>query len=193
MNTSFDKAMAAIDAINSEDPRKDPHDQDQPFELAYSRRMTAWLEKLDPTASEELRLAVRAQHVARWRIPRESYPTDAVGYQVWRSDLAALHAEIAVGLLRESGYHEPSVGIVRELLLKKGLKTNPECQTLEDVACLVFLEFYFEGFGATHPEQKVVRILQQTWGKMSDQGHDAALQLQLNEDSSRLIQLALSE
>jgi hypothetical protein len=52
--------------------------QQVPYELAYSRWLTSWVEDLtadsNPPASEELLIVARGQHVERWKLPRESYP-----------------------------------------------------------------------------------------------------------------------
>ena len=52
----FAEAIARIDAVNARDPRG--------YELPYAERLSAWVDRLDPDASEELRLAARAQHIA---------------------------------------------------------------------------------------------------------------------------------
>ncbi len=84
MNTSFDRALAAIDAAHAEDPEKDA--AGQPKELAYAQHMSAWLDRLAPQASVPLRLAVRCQHLRRWAIPRGRYPEGKVGYLKWRKE-----------------------------------------------------------------------------------------------------------
>lgn len=45
-------------------------------------------------------------------------------------------------------------------------------QALEDVACLVFLEDQLDAFEAREGmgEEKVIAILQKTWGKMGERG-----------------------
>ena len=58
--------------------------------------------------------------------------------------------------------------------------------------CLVFLETYLADFAAQHDEAKLIRILQRTWVKMSDRGHQAALALPLPPDLSKLIKKALA-
>jgi hypothetical protein len=173
-------ALARFDALNAEDPRRerDPVTGDEiGTEVLYARRMTERLEQLAPDASEMLRLAVRAQHIARWRIPRDRYPDGRVGYKRWRSELARAHAEVAGAILGEIGYPPDAIRRVRELLLKQGLRRDPEVQTLEDVACLVFLEHYFAGFARKHERAKLVDIARKTWKKMSPRGQEAAVEL----------------
>ena len=132
--------------------------------------MSERLADFEPGASETLRLAARAQHIARWRIPRSDYPAGRKGYRAWRARLMRLHAEIASGVLTEVGYGEDTVATVARLIRKQGMRRDPDAQTLEDVVCLVFLEHYFEEFATDHGDRKLVDILRKTWAKMSDRG-----------------------
>ena len=171
----FEAAIARFDAANAEDPNTEAADGvAQPKELLYARRMTAWLDKLAPEASEALRLAARAQHIRRWAIPRRDYPMTRTGYLKWRTTLYRFHADTAGAILREVGYDDATVAAVQSLLRKERLKRNPDMQYLEDVACLVFLESYFAAFAPQYDEQKVLDILRKTWKKMSPQGRAAA-------------------
>lgn len=190
----FEEALERFDAINARDPRSElVDDEEQPKELAYARRMSETLERFDPEASEPLRLAARAQHLARWEIPRSDFPDGRKGYKKWRVQLMLHHADRAGEVLREVGYAEETVERVEQLLRKQGIKRDPEVQTLEDVACLVFLEHYFDDFAADHDDDKLVDILQKTWRKMSDRGHEAALRLDLGDRAARLVKRALEE
>ena len=103
----FELAIERIDAANAEDPNFEMAEgEEHPKELLYSRRMTAALDRFAPDAPETIRLAVRAQHIQRWKIPRADYPRDRPGYRRWRTDLGKFHAETAGGILREVGYDE---------------------------------------------------------------------------------------
>jgi hypothetical protein len=175
-------AIAAFDAANAEDPRRerDAAGVERPRELAYAQRMSEMLERFAPDAPEAVRLAARCQHIRRWEIPRESYPRTPEGYQAWRARLMDFHAETAAGVLHAVGYEEAIVARVGSLLRKERLKRDPETQLLEDVIGLVFLEHYLEGFVAEHPdydEAKLAEILRKTWRKMSPRGREAALTL----------------
>ena len=56
----------------------------------------------EPAAVEPaLRLAVRCQHIQRWKIPRSDYPGTPQGYQQWRGRLMKFHADTAAAILRE--------------------------------------------------------------------------------------------
>jgi hypothetical protein len=180
----FDRAIAGFDAANAQDPKGG--------ELLYAQRMTGWLDRLYPGASEELRLACRAQHIRRWEVPRNSFPMDRVGYHRWRTRLYAFHADTAEKILREVGYDDATIERVRRLLMKQRLKTDVQTQALEDVACLVFLENYFAEFAPRHDETKVIGILRKTWGKMSEKARAAAVRLQLPPMARGLIEKALA-
>lgn len=187
-----DKSRAAIekfDAANAQDPTLV---DGIPAELLYARRMTDWLNRLYSDADEILHLAVRAQHIRRWMIPRSRYPMTRAGYHQWRTMLYTFHADIAAEILREVGYDDAAIARVRSLLRKEKLKADPQSQALEDVACLVFLENYFAEFAPKHDEQKVIDILRRTWKKMSDRGRAAALELQLPAEARRLVEKALA-
>jgi hypothetical protein len=185
-------ALARIDAINAADPRTTQvGDRTEPKELLYSRRMSAALERFSPGASESLRLAARAQHIARWKIPRSSYPEGRDGYRAWRTKLQEVQAELAAEVLRGVGYAESTILRVMSLLRKESLKRDPEVQILEDVACIVFLEHYFEEFARDRAEDQLVGILKKTLAKMSLRGREAALFVELDSRGKRLLAQAL--
>ncbi len=95
----FARAISLFDGANSEDPRLDQDGGEAvPRELLYARRMSEMLERYAPEAPETVKLAVRAQHIQRWKTPRESYPMDRAGYMQWRTGLYAFHAETAARL-----------------------------------------------------------------------------------------------
>ncbi len=96
--------------------------------------------------------------------------------------------------LAEAGFDAATIVRVGELLRKENIKTDPEMQALEDVACLVFLENFYTDFSRKHDDDKVIDILRKTWKKMSPAGHAAALDLAkaLPEDRLTLIQRALA-
>lgn len=191
----FVNSIARIDAANAEDPRTESvGGVDRPKELVYSERMSAWIEKLDPNASEALRLAARAQHIRRWEIPRSDYPMDRAGYYKWRTTLYKFHARKAAEILREVGYDVECIARVESLLQKKNLKTDPEAQMLEDAACLVFLESYFAEFAdrGDIDEEKMIDILRKTWRKISERAHEFALGLPMPAAARTLVERALS-
>jgi hypothetical protein len=171
----FDETIARFDAANAEDPNLE---DGQPKELLYAQRMSEMLGRFAPDASEAVRLAVRAQHICRWKTPRSSYPMNRQGYLQWRTGLYKFHAEMAGTIMRETGYDDEMIERVKAAVGKRGIKVNPETQLLEDVTDLVFLEYYLEGFAAQHPdydEAKWLEIIRKTWRKMSQDAHDFVL------------------
>jgi hypothetical protein len=192
MNTRLQAALAAIDAANAEDPNTELVDgEPQPKEWIYGRRMSAWLAQLRPDAPEALQIAVRAQHIRRWHSPRSGYPMDKRGYLMWRKALYGFHADSAEAILRGLDYDAEMIARVRFLIEKKQINKDPDTQTLEDCACLVFLQFHFVGYIGRWEDEKIVDILQKTWRKMSPQAHEAALGLDLPEAAVRLVKVAL--
>lgn len=188
----FAAALARFDEENAKDPNlADGEGGAQPHELAYSHWLTAWVLRLEPAASEALRLAARCQHLRRWEIPRESYPATRAGYLKWRQKLKEFHAEKAAAILQETGYGEDLIGQVRDLNLKKNFPADPECRVLEDALCLVFLERQFAGLAAKATEEKVVSALRKCWDKMTPAARDLALQLDYGPGERRLLDLAL--
>ena len=185
--------LDAVDRTNRQDPNRiTVTDREYAREYLYSIRMTDRLHALDPQPSEILQIACRAQHIQRWKIPRRQYPMDRAGYRRWRSDLGRFHAETAVSIMRDCGYAEAECNQASNLLQKRQLKQNPQAQTLEDVACLVFLEHYLAEFALKHDEKKLLDIIRKTWIKMSGRGQEAALQIDLPPQVSLLVQSALA-
>ncbi|OGT04611.1 MAG: hypothetical protein A2143_05550 [Gallionellales bacterium RBG_16_57_15] len=175
----YQAAIAAFDRANAEDPNREMAEgKEYPKELLYAQRMSEMQECYAPQASEAVKLAVRAQHIQRWKIPRADYPMDRQGYLQWRTGLYKFHAETAGNLMKEAGYGEEMTARVKAIVSKKGLKVNPETQLMEDVADLVFLEHYLIGFAAQHPEydeEKWTQIIRKTWQKMSPHAREFVL------------------
>ena len=193
MNERFERAIALIDEENSRDPNHELlDDKAVPRELLYSQRLTDWVLRLEPNASEALRLAARSQHIARWKIPRNSYPDGRAGYLKWRNDLKHFHADLTAEILRNTRYNDSTITRVRALNLKQGLPTDPEAQTIEDALCLVFLQYQFSELAAKLSPEKVVNALRKSWNKMSDKARRAALELPFDEREKSLLQQALA-
>jgi hypothetical protein len=179
----FQEAIIRVDAANAADPRG--------IELPYAQRLSAWVERLAPDASEELRLAARAQHICRWMIPRESYPSGRIGYLKWREDLKQFHAQKAGEVLRGVGYEDTIVARAQDLIRKRNFPRDPEGRVLEDALCLVFLETQLAETTAKTGDEKMTGILQKTWRKMTPQAQKIALTLPMGEQCRALIRDAL--
>lgn len=171
----FSRAVALFDAANAEDPNQD---EGQPKELLYGRRMSDMIARFAPEASEVAQLAVRAQHIQRWKVPRSSYPMNKEGYHAWRTGLYTFHADTAGELMRQAGYDDAMIERVKKAVSKRGIKSNPETQLLEDIADLVFIEHYMLAFAQSKPdydEAKWLDIIRKTWQKMSKAAQTFAL------------------
>lgn len=189
------QVLDAIDKINQQDPNKTLVDNiEHPKELLYGQYMTQCLNQYWPDANELLQIAVRAQHVKRWHLARKSFPEGKQGYLTWRKELGKFHAQTAKELMLENGYSEEDAERTACIIRKEKLKKDIDSQTLEDVACLVFLQYYFDEFAAkyTDNEEKIIRIVQLTWRKMSEQGHKIALSLTLPDHLAALVNKALA-
>lgn len=192
--TRYETALAQIDAAHSQDPRQqETPTGPMPYELHYAQKMTHYLQILDPNADELLRLAIRAQHLRRWEVPRDSYPMTKIGYHSWRGGLQRRQAEIVEKICIESGYSAEEAGRVGEMVKKVDLKKgDADTQTLEDVACLVFLDDQFDRFERElGDEGKMVDILRKSWGKMSERGREEALKISMSDNAARLVGIAL--
>lgn len=191
--TRFETAIALIDKKNSEDINTyQVSGIEYPKELLYSQRMTRKLLQFEPNASKALQIAARAQHICRWKIARNEYPMDRVGYLKWRETLKKMHAKLTAEILEQVGFDKQFTDRVSFLINKKLIKKNEETQILEDTICLVFLDYYFDEFAAKHNDEKIIDILKKTWIKMSDKGHEAALKLPFSEKSLALVKQAIS-
>ena len=190
----FEAALLRFDAENAADPNTDLEGGTPlPRELLYARRLTAWVLRLRPDASEKLRLAARCQHICRWAIPRGDYPPDRPGYLKWRADLKKFHAQKSGEILRETGYGEAMVEEVQALNLKKNFPREEDSRVLEDALCLVFLEFQCDELATRTDDEKMVNALRKSWNKMTGQGRDAALKLPLAPPLPDLIRRAMEE
>jgi hypothetical protein len=190
--TPFQNASAWIDAENSQDPNSEIYQSNTyPKELLYSNRMYERLMGFYPNASEAVQIAAKAQHICRWKMPRESYPIDRVGYLKWREDLKKFHAKTTAEILEKATYSQEFIDRVSFLIEKKLLKKDEETQLLEDVICLVFLEYYLDPFVQKHDTEKLKNIILKTWNKMSENGHQEALKINFSETNLHLIKEAL--
>ncbi|HFD88135.1 MAG TPA: DUF4202 domain-containing protein [Gammaproteobacteria bacterium] len=196
--TIFDKAIELFDSANREDPNKVTVDgKEWPKELLYSHRMSEMLQRFKPEADDEMKLAIHAQHIQRWKSPRTDYPMNRQGYLQWRVHLYQFHADTAGELMQQAGYSEESIARTKKAVSKKGIKVNADSQLLEDIADLVFLEYYMEDFVARHPEydeEKWLEIIRKTWRKMSGAAQEFALagNITLPEHLVPLIQKAVA-
>ncbi|MEN8260669.1 MAG: DUF4202 family protein [Pseudomonadota bacterium] len=60
--------------------------------------------------------------------------------------------------MKEAGYDSETIDKVKKMVGKQGLKTDPDVQLIEDIACLVFIESAFLDFAEGYDEAKLVSL-----------------------------------
>jgi hypothetical protein len=183
---NYEAAISLIDEAHAQDPNIAIVDgKDVPYELHYAQQMSHYLSLRAPDASPILKVAIRAQHFRRWEIPRSSYPMTKPGYFAWRTFLKKRQADLASAICVGCNFTTEEAEEVAQLIRKEDLKKNEETQ-------IVFLDDQFEGFEKEHDEEKIIDILRKTWGKMSERGHELALEIRMSGDCKALIGKALA-
>lgn len=178
-SATYQSTIAKFDEYNSDDPKG--------HEVLYAQRMSDRLDKFRQDAPEHIQLAARCQHIGRWQIPRNTYPDGKKGYIAWRNKLKDHHAGIAGRIMKECGYDQSMINKVQDLLEKKDLRSNPDTQLLEDVVCMVFVEFYLDDFASKHDDAKVIDILKKTLRKMTPAAIEVATGFSLPLRSKELL------
>ena len=162
------RVFSAIDSVNANDPNTvDWFGVAVARALIQGQRASYWLDRLQPDASEALQIAVRGHHIRRWAIGRSSYPEGRPGYLRWRRDLKKLHADELAALVEPLGGDAELIARVGDLVQRIGLGTDPEAQTVEDAACLVFMETDYVALKARLGEPKTADAVAKTLKKMS--------------------------
>ncbi len=191
--SELEQTLEALDRLHSEDPVQIQLDgESMARELWHAQQMSAWLERLHPEPDELLRIAVRGQHLQRWQLARSDYPEGRQGYLKWRREQGVRAGATTARLMQEAGYPEEKAERVATLIRKEGLGRDEVVQVVEDCACLVFLENYFADFSARVEHDHMVRIVQKTWRKMSQQARDLALELPMAPEARQIVEEALA-
>ena len=180
------ESRAAIDAANADDPRS--HDT-EPLALAQGRQAEEWVVRLDPEASDALRLAARAHHLRRWALPRSDYPEGRTGYLRWRRAQRERHARDLAAILDEARVDGSVASRATQIVTKRGLGSDPEVQTFEDAVSLTFLETELQPvLDRLDDDTKAADIVAKTLAKMSAAGREQAAQVAatLGERSRRV-------
>lgn len=177
----YDEIILNIDNENSEDKN----------EVIYSKRMLETLLDFDPLAEDDLKIACYGQHIKRFAYPRTDYPEGRAGYLKWRKELYTIHANLVESCILKADGSEQFAESVKNIMVNK-VTGKGKSQTFEDVACLVFLKYYFSDFVVKHEESKLITIIQKTWNKMSDKAHEAALKFDFTDEQMELLKKALS-
>lgn len=190
----FCTAIEDFDQVNEQDPRSEIVDGDTvPKELLFAQRVYGWVEKLVENPSETLLLAARSHTLRRWAIPRDRYAMTTQAYHQWRSALAELHAEEAEKILAEVGYGMDTIDAVRKLITKATWPAAEDALALEDADCLVFLETKLGHYVDQWDEEKMSRVLRQTYSKMTPRAREEVATLNLGEKERAVLDRALSD
>ncbi len=193
-NERFCSAIEGFDQVNQQDPRTEIVDGDtMPKELLFARRVYGWIEKLVENPSDTLLLAARSHTLRRWAIPRDRYAMTTQAYHQWRQALAELHAKEAEKILAEVGYGTDTIDAVRRLITKATWPADDDALALEDADCLVFLETKLGHFVDQWDEEKMSRVLRQTYGKMTPRAREEVAKLNLGEKDRAALDRALSD
>lgn len=191
-DAGVESSRAAIDAANAEDPRS--HEA-VPLALAQGRLAEEWVARLDPSASDALRLAARAHHLRRWTLPRSDYPAGRAGYLRWRRDQHQRHAQDLATILDAAGVDTAVSARAVRIVAKRGLGSDPEVQTFEDAVSLTFLETELRSvLDRLDDDTKATGIVAKTLAKMSPAGRHvaAALAAGLDRRSRQIVASALA-
>jgi hypothetical protein len=188
-DTRFLRALDAFERVNGLDPRRQRFQGlDRPRELVFSERVSHWLLRLAPDASETVRLAAAGHTLRRWDIPRDRYPHDTAGYHAWRHATASHSAQVADALLRPIGYPDELILRVGRLVRREDCPRDPDAQLLEDADCLAFLELKLVDYLHQWDEDRLARILHGTWTKMSEQARTLATSAPLDPRIKHLLE-----
>lgn len=177
-------ALNAIDAANAEDPNGF---DGAPLALVQGRLATKWLTRLDPDATPELQVTVRAHHLRRWEVDRSEFDAGRAGYLRWRRENKRHQADSLAAILAELEWPETAIERTRGLLARTALRSDPETQTLEDAACLVFLETQFDELTTRIEHDRLVTIVQKTLAKMSPAAISVAAEVALSDNAGRVL------
>lgn len=193
VSTRYDLAIAAIDSANNDDPQSiTVRGQVMPLAFAHGRLAAEWVKRLVPTASDELLLAARAHHLRRWELPRSSYPEGRAGYLRWRRVQKTRHATDVEALLTECGYDDDAIERIQALIRRDTLgAADPGAQTVEDAACLVFIETQLAGLEARIEHDHLINVIRKTARKMSPKGLAAVDTIELGTRERELLAEAL--
>jgi hypothetical protein len=189
---SLDSAISQLTVAHQKDPNLETWNNEVfPAEWLYIRRITERLKGFSPEASTELIVAANCQHLCRWEIERTGFPEGRIGYYQWRNYLADYQFQKAKDIILGAGFSDEFAERVKLIVRKENIFTNPEAQMLEDVVCLVFMEFYLDDFIRAKSELNMATVILKTWNKMSERGHQEALKIQFSDETLPVVKRAL--
>ena len=192
LNARYDRAVAAIDAANGDDPnRVTVRGDDEPLALAHGRLAVEWVTRLVPDADDALLLAARAHHLRRWEVPRSSYPEGKAGYLRWKRDQRVRHANDIEALLADAGYDTVTIERTQALIRRDDLRTDAGAQAVEDAACLVFLETQLASVADRLDHAHLLDVLRKSARKLSPAALAAVADVPLDDAGRALLAEAL--
>jgi hypothetical protein len=181
--------VAAIDAANADDPNTVAvRGRVVPLAVAHGQLAAEWVSRLVDDPAESVLLAARAHHLRRWELPRNSYPADRAGYLRWRKEQKARHARDIGELLAQHGYESVEVERVQQLVRREPVDG---AQSVEDAACLVFIETQLASVSARMDHDRLVEVLRQTARKMSPAALALVSEIPLDTPEQALLAIAL--
>lgn len=181
--------LEKLESILREDPRiEESCGERGPKEWLFTKRVVAWLSKLESHVSDALLVATWGHVLYRWELPRGTYPKTTVGYHQWRRAQVEMSATKVDKILGQEGYSEEFRKRVRELILKSTFPQDPDAQALEDATCLAFIEMKLESYVEEwEKEGKMERILQGTLEKMTPKAVELAKTISHGPHTKRLL------
>ncbi|KAI8470342.1 MAG: hypothetical protein J3K34DRAFT_262116 [Monoraphidium minutum] len=201
----LEAVIKAIDDINAGDPKTVPGDDGRPvpFRLAYSRWLTAMVEKLDPEACDELLILARGKSVESWKlaeIRRDDYAPNGGGQKMWEFDRKRWVAARLTEIMKDAGCEEQAVQLVDDVMMSRNTP-NPRdmrlhdllgpfglinfrillaakvVQTLADAEALLFLDRSFDELFNRMPANEVEALARKELSGLSTAGVVAAMKL----------------
>lgn len=162
-----------------------------PAEWLYIQRIVERLEAFEQYASDELIVAANCQHLFRWEVERKTFPEGRIGYYQWRNYLSEYQSMKAKEIILNAGFEAEFADQVKVIVKKENIHMNQEAQTLEDVVCLVFLEYYLNEFMFDKSEESMATIILKTWNKMSERAQQEALKLDYSDGALSVLKKTL--
>jgi len=193
LSDRYVEATAAIDAANSLDPNLVVvRGASQPLALVHGRLAVEWVERLQPAPAELLVLAARAHHLRRWELSRGAYPDGKAGYLRWKRDQRQRHARDIAELLAPFGYSADEIAQVQSWIRRDQLAVDAGSQTVEDAACLVFIETQLAAVATKLDHDHLVDVIRKTAKKMSPSALALVDEIPLSATERELLASALA-
>jgi Domain of unknown function (DUF4202) len=121
---------------------------------------------------------------------RDTYPDGRAGYLRWRKDQKARHADDVAALLAAHGYETVEIERVQRLIRREQVEG---AQSVEDAACLVFVETQLGSVSARMDHDRLVEVLRKTAAKMSNPALALVAEIPLGDIERALLKTALGE